>query len=166
LVYTIQGKLFLKKRNTGKVGNSLKKKKSLNLNWLILPLLPLPLNRKKVMKLLFLLIKFKRWVEHYKELASDVSGHRLNWQYWSRVLRSTNLNQITWSINDHITTNEIKNVISKIKNNIKLQALMVFLLNFIKLFFNTLKLEERYPAPGICLEIIFNIIWNGSFPRN
>jgi len=40
---------------------------------------------------------------------------------------------------------------------------MVFLLIFTKRFFSTL---ERYLVPSKCLEIIFNKIWNGSFPSN
>ena len=60
---------------------------------------------------------------------------------------------------------EIKNVISTMKNN-KAPGPDGLPIEFYKAFFNTLELEERYPAPGKCLEIIFNKIWNGSFPSN
>ena len=35
-----------------------------------------------------------RWFEHYKDLASDQSGHSLDRHYWSRVFRSYTLNPI------------------------------------------------------------------------
>ncbi|OUM56423.1 hypothetical protein PIROE2DRAFT_28336, partial [Piromyces sp. E2] len=60
---------------------------------------------------------------------------------------------------------EIKNVISTMKNN-KAPGPDGFPIEFYKAFFSTPELEESFPAPGKCLEIIFNKIWNGSFPRN
>jgi len=37
-------------------------------------------------------------------------------------------------------------------------------IEFYKAFFSYPELEEKYPAPAKCLKIIFNKIWNGSFP--
>ncbi|OUM66093.1 hypothetical protein PIROE2DRAFT_6805 [Piromyces sp. E2] len=101
--------------------------------------------------------QLKRWAEHhYKDLASDTNRHSVDREYWNRVLRFTNLNQTSWDINGPITIEEIKNVISTMNNNKVPEP-----------FFSTPELlEESFPAPGKCLDIIFNKIWNGSFPRN
>jgi len=39
-------------------------------------------------------------------------------------------------------------------------------IEFFKAFFSNPEFVEKYPAPAKCLEIIFNKIWNGSFPSN
>ncbi|OUM70091.1 hypothetical protein PIROE2DRAFT_1769 [Piromyces sp. E2] len=49
-------------------------------------------------------------------LASDVSGHSLNRDYWERIFRFNNRNSDTWDINQPITTEEIKNTILSMKN--------------------------------------------------
>ena len=38
-------------------------------------------------------------------------------------------------------------------------------IEFYKAFFCNIKLEEKFPSAGKCLEIIFNKIWEGSFPN-
>ncbi|OUM64042.1 hypothetical protein PIROE2DRAFT_9267 [Piromyces sp. E2] len=57
------------------------------------------------------------YIEHYEDLASDVSGHSLNRDYWERIFRFNNRNSDTWDINQPITTEEIKNTILSMKNN-------------------------------------------------
>ncbi|OUM68406.1 hypothetical protein PIROE2DRAFT_3849 [Piromyces sp. E2] len=56
-------------------------------------------------------------IEHYEDLASDVSGHSLNRNYWERIFRFNNRNRDTLNINQPITTEEIKNTILSMKNN-------------------------------------------------
>ena len=38
-------------------------------------------------------------------------------------------------------------------------------IEFYKAFFCNHDLEEKFPSAGKCLEIIFNKIWEGSFPN-
>jgi len=38
-------------------------------------------------------------------------------------------------------------------------------IEFYKAFFCNYDLEERFPSSSKCLEIIFNKIWEGSFPN-
>ena len=58
-----------------------------------------------------------RWAEHYKDLASDVTGHSLNSNYWAAVFRNNHRYTQTWNINDPITISEIRNTVLSMKNN-------------------------------------------------
>ena len=109
--------------------------------------------------------QLNRWAEHYEELASDVTGHSLNRSYWERVLCSIHHNELTWDINGPISLNEIKDTVLSMKNN-KAPGPDGIPIEFYKAFFCSKDLEEEHPSAGKCLEIIFNKIWNGSFPKN
>ncbi len=109
--------------------------------------------------------QLERWAEHYKDLASDVTNHSRNRSYWEHTFGNVPFNQREWEINENITISEIKNVICSMKNN-KAPGPDGLPIEFYKAFYCNPDLEEKYTAPSKCLEIIFNKIWNGSFPKN
>ncbi|OUM57450.1 hypothetical protein PIROE2DRAFT_17564 [Piromyces sp. E2] len=109
--------------------------------------------------------QLNRWAEHYEDFAFDISDHSLNRDYWERIFRFNNRNTDTWDINLSNTTEEIKNTIFSMKN-IKAPGLDGIPIKFYKAFFCNKDLEEKYPSASKCLEIIFNKIWNDSFPKN
>jgi len=47
-----------------------------------------------------------RFAEHYKELASDITGHSLNENYWSRQFNNSSTSE-TWDINQPISMSDI-----------------------------------------------------------
>ncbi|OUM65132.1 hypothetical protein PIROE2DRAFT_28468, partial [Piromyces sp. E2] len=59
---------------------------------------------------------------------------------------------------------EIKNTILSMKNN-KDPGPDGIPIEFYKALFYNKELEEKYPSASKCIEIIFNKIWNGSFPK-
>jgi len=42
--------------------------------------------------------QLKRWTEHYKDLASDSTGHSLNQDYWANVFRNNPCNPNAWNL--------------------------------------------------------------------
>ena len=58
-----------------------------------------------------------RFAEHYKELASDVTSHSLNEDYWKNVLGSSQVSSNSWNINHPITMSEIESTVRDMKNN-------------------------------------------------
>jgi len=61
--------------------------------------------------------QLKRWAEHYKDLASDSTGHSLNQDYWANFLRNNPCNPNTWNINDPISLSDIRNTLLSMKRN-------------------------------------------------
>jgi len=56
--------------------------------------------------------QLNRIVEHYSELASDVTQHSLDNEYWVNLFRINPNNNPTWDINDPITMEEIQNTVA------------------------------------------------------
>lgn len=59
--------------------------------------------------------QLQRQIEHYKNLASDVTGHSLNRYYWNAIF--PHAKPYTWNINDPISLSEIRSTILSMKNN-------------------------------------------------
>jgi len=72
--------------------------------------------------------------------------------------------QIPWNINDLISLSDIRNTVLSMKRN-KAPEPDGIPIEFYKAFFCNHDLEEKFPSAGKCLEIIFNKIWEGSFPN-
>ena len=51
--------------------------------------------------------QLNRFAEYYSELASDVTQHSLDNEYWVSLFRTNPNNNPTWNINDSITMEEI-----------------------------------------------------------
>jgi len=92
-----------------------------------------------------------------------VTGHSLNRAYWERVFRFNYRDSIIWDINDPISIQEIRSTILSMKNN-KAPGPDGIPIEFYKALFCNEKLEKDHPSAARCLEIIFNKLWNGSFP--
>jgi len=107
--------------------------------------------------------QLSRWAEHYKDLASDVTGHSLSESYWNLTLRNYDFKEDTWDINDPILLSEIRKSVLEMKKN-KAPGPDGIPIEYYKAFFCDPNLEEKHTDPAKCLEIIFNKIWNGSFP--
>ena len=107
--------------------------------------------------------QLNRWAEHYKDLSSDSTGHSLNRQYWNSIF--PHQNPISWDINDPISLSEIRNTVLSMRNN-KAPGPDGIPIEFYKSFFSNPDPEAESSHPAKCLEIIFNKIWNGSFPKN
>ena len=55
--------------------------------------------------------QLNRFAEHYSELASDVTQHSLDNEYWVSLFGTNPNNNLTWDINDSITMEEIQNTV-------------------------------------------------------
>ena len=108
--------------------------------------------------------QLERWAEHYKTLAADNTGHSLDSKYWADIFRNNHRNPKTWNINDSISLDEIRNTILSMKNN-KAPGPDGIPIEFYKAIFSDPELGEKYPFAAKCLELIFNKIWDGSFPK-
>ncbi len=107
--------------------------------------------------------QLRRWAEHYKNLASDVTGHSLDRYYWNAIFPHANLTP--WNINEPISLSEIRSIILSMKNN-KAPGPDGIPIEFYKAIFSDMENESNITNAQHCLEIIFNKIWDGSFPRN
>ena len=56
--------------------------------------------------------QLNRFAEHYEELASDITGHSLNENYWKRILNNSSSPQESWDINQPISMSEIHSTCS------------------------------------------------------
>ena len=61
--------------------------------------------------------QLNRFAEHYSVLASDVTQHSLDNEYWVSLFGTNPNNNLTWDINDSITMEEIQNTVLDMKNN-------------------------------------------------
>ena len=61
--------------------------------------------------------QLNRFDEDYSELASDVTQHSLDNEYWVSLFGTNPNNNPTWDINDFITMEEIQNTVLDMKNN-------------------------------------------------
>ena len=59
--------------------------------------------------------QLNRFAEHYSELASDVTQHSLDNEYWVSIFGTNPNNNLTWDINDSITMVEIQNTVLDMK---------------------------------------------------
>ena len=107
--------------------------------------------------------QLQRWAEHYMNLASDSTGHSLNRYYWNAIF--SNANSTTWNINNPISISEIKDTVLSMKNN-KAPGPDGIPIEFYKALFCDSEDENTPSKAQLCLEIIFNKIWNGSFPKH
>jgi len=129
-----------------------------------------------------------RFGEHYEALASDITGHSLDQQYWQECLGPPPLDTIVWNINGPITMDEIQKAVRSMQCN-KAPGPDGLLIEFYKAFFETnfnptvdSTIDSGNPGesgkPGIdpgsiddssypdcakSLLILFNKIWNGDF---
>ena len=61
--------------------------------------------------------QLNRFAEHYEELASDITGHSLNENYWKRIFNNSSSPQESWDINQPISMSEIHSTVLSMKNN-------------------------------------------------
>ena len=118
--------------------------------------------------------QLNRFAEHYKELASDVTSHSLNEDYWKNVLGSSQVSSNSWNINHPITMSEIESTVRDMKNN-KAPGPDGIPTEFFKAFFkndnsaddqsNTNTNDNNYSDCAKCLLLLFNKIWDGDFPN-
>ncbi|ORX83058.1 hypothetical protein BCR32DRAFT_278367 [Anaeromyces robustus] len=94
--------------------------------------------------------KFRRFAEHYRQLASDVTGHSLDEEFWINRLDFPKDNSIEWNINGPI----------KVSKNLKLE----FSVSEDQSNDSSSFSESNIPHSVKCLDRLFNKIWNGDFP--
>jgi len=113
-----------------------------------------------------------RFAEQYSELASDVTKHSLDNEYWVSLIGTNPNNNPTWNINDPITMEEIQNTVLDMKNN-KAPGPDGIPIEFFKAFFSKSDLSDNqddssdthYSDCAKCLLSLFNKIWDGDFPE-
>ena len=116
--------------------------------------------------------QLKRFAEHYKDLASDITSHSLDENYWKIALGSQNPTA-TWDINNPITMSEIESTVNEMKNN-KAPGPDGIPTEFFKAFFKSedppsnqtesTSTDNNYSDCAKCLLLLFNKIWDGDFP--
>ena len=113
-----------------------------------------------------------RVAEHYKDLASDVTGHSLNEKFWNESFDISSSSSDTWDINQPISLKEIELAVLSMKNN-KAPGPDGIPNEFFKAFFeprsNTSNNSNTnqpvsYSDCANCLFLLFNKIWDGDFP--
>jgi len=116
--------------------------------------------------------QLNRFAEHYQDLASDVTGHSLDDQYWKNILANSPISNETWDINQPITMAEIESTVFSMKNN-KAPGPDGIPSEFFKAFFDPNRPSSNgndntasYSDCAKCLFSIFTKIWNGDFPSN
>ena len=77
-----------------------------------------------------------RFGEHYEALASDITGHSLDQQYWQECLGPPPLDTIEWNINGPITMDEIQKAVRSMQCN-KAPGPDGLPIEFYKAFFET-----------------------------
>ena len=118
--------------------------------------------------------QLNRFAEHYKDLASDVTSHSLDEEYWKNVFGSSQISTETWNINQPITMSEIESTVKEMKNN-KAPGPDGIPTEFFKAFFkndspsvdqpDSNHSDNDYSDCAKCLLILFNKIWDGDFPQ-
>eukprot|EP00833_Pecoramyces_ruminatium_P010910 jgi/Orpsp1_1/1184942/evm.model.c7180000091668.1 len=119
--------------------------------------------------------QLNRFAEHYEDLASDITSHSLNKDYWEKLFDVHSSNNRTWNINKPIEMSEIQETVSSMKNN-KAPGPDGIPIEFFKAFFNepdssdsstsNSSTESNYSDCAKCLLLMFNKIWNGDFPED
>ena len=113
-----------------------------------------------------------RFAEHYNELASDLTQHSLDNEYWVNLFGTNPNNNLTLDINDPITMEEIQNTVLDMKTN-KAPGPDGISIEFFKAFFSESYLSHNqddssyghYSDCAKCLLSLFNKIWDGDFPE-
>jgi len=116
--------------------------------------------------------QLNRFAEHYQDLASDITGHSLDDQYWKNILANSPISNEAWDINQPITMAEIESTVFSMKNN-KAPGPDGIPSEFFKAFFDPNRPSSNgndntasYSDCAKCLFSIFTKIWNGDFPSN
>jgi len=110
--------------------------------------------------------QLSRWTEHYELLASDVNGHSLDKNFRDNALSNYPKSNLDWDINYPITLSEIQDTVLSMNNN-KAPGPDGIPTEFYKTFISENSESTSGSSPAAkCLEIIFNKIWNGSFPSS
>eukprot|EP00833_Pecoramyces_ruminatium_P010362 jgi/Orpsp1_1/1184394/evm.model.c7180000089342.1 len=119
--------------------------------------------------------QLNRFAEHYEDLASDITSHSLNKDYWEKLFDVHSSNNRTWNINKPIEMSEIQETVSSMKNN-KAPGPDEIPIEFFKAFFNepdssdsstsNSSTESNYSDCAKCLLLMFNKIWDGDFPED
>ena len=117
--------------------------------------------------------QLNRFAEHYRDLASDVTNHSLDEDYWNKTLDNLPTSSEPWNINQPISMEEIESTILLMKNN-KAPGPDGIPAEFYKAFFKNSSSgqsdsnseETPYSDCAKCLLLLFNKIWNGDFPSD